>query len=55
MQKEEPNEYINSLPTISMAELARHNTAKDFWTAVDGLVYNVTLFAPQHPGGKAIF
>ena len=37
-----------------MAELAKHNTAKDFWTAVDGLVYDVTLFAPQHPGGKTI-
>ena len=37
-----------------MAELANHNTSKDLWTAVDGLVYDITLFAPTHPGGKAI-
>ena len=43
-----------SLPTISMTELAKHNTWENQWTAVDGLVYDVTKFAPQHPGGKRI-
>ena len=45
---------MRGLPTISMAELAKHSTWENQWTAVDGLVYDVTKFAPQHPGGKRI-
>ena len=40
-----------SLPTISLEELAKHSQEGDLWTAVDGLVYDVTNF--KHPGGKA--
>ena len=36
------DEAILALPTISLAELAKHTTKTDFWTAVDGLVYDVT-------------
>ena len=39
------------LPTISKEELEKHNKDGDLWTAVDGLVYDVTNFS--HPGGKA--
>lgn len=39
---------------ISNAELASHNTPEDCWIAVDGRVYDVTKFLPQHPGGAKI-
>ena len=53
-EEEKLDDYTLSLPTISLAELAKHNTWEDQWTSVDGLVYDVTKFAPQHPGGKRI-
>lgn len=37
---------------VSHEELARHCTEGDLWTAVRGVVYNVTLFTKFHPGGK---
>ena len=43
------------LPTICEAELAKHYSKDDFWTSIDGLVYDVTRYAPIHPGGKQIF
>ena len=39
------------LPTISLEELAKHDKPQDLWTSVDGLVYDVTNWAPRHPGG----
>ena len=45
---------VASLPTISMEEVCKHNVKEDCWTVVDGLVYNVTLYVPYHPGGKRI-
>ena len=43
------------MPTISLEEVARHKTKEDScWTAVDGLVYDVTKYIPYHPGGKKI-
>ena len=47
-------EYSN-LPTICKAELAKHCTKGDFWTSIDGLVYDVSRYASLHPGGKAIY
>ena len=43
-----------SLSVISLAELARHNHAKDCWIAIDGIVYNVTKFLASHPAGSEI-
>mmetsp|Transcript_101663 Transcript_101663/g.270400 ORF Transcript_101663/g.270400 Transcript_101663/m.270400 type:complete len:140 (-) Transcript_101663:41-460(-) len=39
---------------ISVEELQRHSTPKDCWLAVHGLVYDVTTFLPDHPGGSEI-
>ena len=34
--------------------MAKHNTADDCWCIISGKVYDLTDFAPEHPGGSAI-
>ncbi|MBU2213546.1 cytochrome b5 domain-containing protein [Patescibacteria group bacterium] len=36
---------------FSMETVAAHNTNESCYTAVDGLVYDLTPFIDQHPGG----
>lgn len=33
------------------AEVAQHATREDCWLILDGSVYNVTAYLPDHPGG----
>ncbi|KAI1311609.1 hypothetical protein EDD11_003349 [Mortierella claussenii] len=40
------------LPSISAAEVAKHNKPDDCWVIVNGQVLDVTKFLPDHPGGK---
>lgn len=42
------------LPTITLEELARHNTADNAWVAIKGYVYDVTKFVKFHPGGRGV-
>jgi len=37
--------------SISMEEVSKHNSLEDLWMVVDGIVYDLTEFAPKHPGG----
>lgn len=37
--------------TISLTELASHNTQDNCWMAIDGKVYDATSYIFQHPGG----
>ncbi|KAI1260489.1 FMN-dependent dehydrogenase-domain-containing protein [Xylariaceae sp. FL1019] len=39
---------------ISVEEISAHRTLDDLWLVVDGMVYDLTEFAPNHPGGLAV-
>lgn len=36
---------------FTMADVAKHNTRTDCWSAVNGGVYDLTSFVDRHPGG----
>jgi len=39
---------------LTREEVATHKTAEDCWTIIDGSVYNLTSYIPNHPGGSEI-
>ena len=41
------------LPFIWVGEVKNHSEASDCWTLIDGVVYDITRFIRQHPGGAA--
>ncbi|CAR26605.1 ZYRO0B13728p [Zygosaccharomyces rouxii] len=43
-----------SKPAISPDEVAKHNSPDDCWVVIDGYVYDLTEFAPVHPGGPTV-
>jgi L-lactate dehydrogenase (cytochrome) len=38
---------------LSAKQISEHKTPTDCWIVVDGQVWDVTDFVPQHPGGAA--
>jgi L-lactate dehydrogenase (cytochrome) len=38
--------------SIRVDEISRHNGPEDVWIVVENTVYDLTDFAPQHPGGR---
>ena len=36
---------------ITTQVILQHNKLDDVWIVVDGEVYDMTEFAPEHPGG----
>ncbi|KAI1473586.1 FMN-dependent dehydrogenase-domain-containing protein [Daldinia eschscholtzii] len=40
--------------SISVEEISRHCSLKDLWLVVDGVVYDLSEFALEHPGGSAV-
>jgi hypothetical protein len=40
--------------SVPLSELQRHNTVSDLWTAVYGVVYDLTYYASRHPGGSRV-
>lgn len=38
----------------TLVEIARHQTAEDCWMAIDGRVYSLAAYVPQHPSNPAV-
>ena len=36
----------------SLEEVKQHNTKGDYWVVIDGGVYDISRWAPYHPGGE---
>ncbi len=49
-----PNKLPKNLKKYSVATIKKHNTKDDAWIILDGYVYDVTKWIPDHPGGLAI-
>ncbi|KIX10308.1 uncharacterized protein Z518_01390 [Rhinocladiella mackenziei CBS 650.93] len=39
---------------IPISEISAHNKDTDCWIVIDGQVWDITKFAPEHPGGPGI-
>ena len=40
------------LPVLSKADVARHHEANDCWISLNGVVYDLSGYLPEHPGKK---
>ncbi len=47
-------EPASTATTYSAADIAKHATASDCWSAIDGKVYNISSYINQHPGGRVV-
>ena len=43
-------EFLNLVPT---QEISNHNSPSDCWIVIEDQVWDVTSFAPEHPGGAS--
>lgn len=48
------NSPVETVKTFSLTDISAHLTSTDCWLAVEGKVYDVTSFIPNHPGGEKI-
>lgn len=45
------NDHINP-KQFTIEEISKHNTEQDCWVIIRDIVYDLTTFLPDHPGGK---
>lgn len=43
-----------ALPSYTLAQVAEHASASDCWMAVEGKVYDVSTYVPQHPAPLSV-
>jgi cytochrome b involved in lipid metabolism len=46
--------YAFRTPALTSAEVARHASAQDCWSIVNGNVYDLTSWIAHHPGGEQV-
>jgi cytochrome b involved in lipid metabolism len=46
----EASSVMGEAKLLSVEEISKHNTPEDCWIVVDGNVWDMTEFAPEHPG-----
>lgn len=39
---------------IALSDVARHSSDTDCWMAIDGLIYDLTAYLPEHPSRPSI-
>lgn len=44
----------NASSGLKMSVVAKHNSASDCWSAINGKVYNLTKWINRHPGGPQV-
>lgn len=49
-----PAATTSASTALTMAEVAKHATAANCWSVIDGNVYNLTDWVNKHPGGPAV-
>jgi len=42
-------------PCYTTATVSTHNSQSNCWVMIGSVVYNVTAYVPQHPGGQSVF
>ncbi|GMT27080.1 hypothetical protein PFISCL1PPCAC_28831, partial [Pristionchus fissidentatus] len=45
---------FDALPEMTEAEVAAHTEKDSLWCIIDGIVYDLTKFADEHPGGDQV-
>eukprot|EP00922_Rhytidocystis_sp_ex-Travisia-forbesii_P006584 GHVS01009558.1.p1 GENE.GHVS01009558.1~~GHVS01009558.1.p1 ORF type:complete len:162 (+),score=30.54 GHVS01009558.1:167-652(+) len=45
---------LASKPVLSLSEVAKHKTADDCWLIFGGVVFDVSSFLADHPGGPEV-
>ncbi|KAI6170559.1 Cytochrome b5 heme-binding domain-containing protein [Aphelenchoides bicaudatus] len=43
-----------SLQVYSLEEVSKHKTSASLWIIIEGLIYDVTKFIEEHPGGEDV-
>lgn len=51
LKREGGGQHENFQGQVTVASMALHNTAEDCWMEIHGNVYDLTEYAPDHPGG----
>jgi len=44
----------HAVPAYTLAQVAEHATAADCWMAIEGKVYDVSAYVPQHPAPRSV-
>lgn len=44
----------NDLPQYTLQDISTHNTRESAWVLIGGIIYDVTKYLDEHPGGLDI-